>query len=196
MEGQKAIFVPVLFSSIAGQPGQGGGSRGKRCQKELALSWKLPSGPHTFSALLPAIPVTKRKLESQVKTKHSTNFLLCFFCCWQTKAFDILQAETIFNNSHLLIHIPGYMKGHTALSALIINLIVLSKYQLSRIFTEDMIPPVTPSSQTAQKQNNWRTLWTLLWESCFFCNTWILTSVQIRSTACMFHLWICQKLKD
>lgn len=73
----------------------------------------------------------------------------------------MLQAETIFNNSHLLIHMLGYMKGHTAHSALIINLIMLSKYQLSRIFTEDTISPVTASSQRAQKQNNQSALRTL-----------------------------------
>lgn len=66
-------------------------------------------------------------------------------------AFGMLQAEK-FLISHLRIHILGYMKGHTAHSAFIINLIMLSKYQLSWIFTEDTIPPVTPSSQTAQKE--------------------------------------------
>lgn len=80
----------VLFLKPSGRPNahfhfqfyfhQLQGNKKKKCQKEFAFPWELPSIPHTFSQpSLPGIPVSKRKLKTQITTKHSTNILVMLF---------------------------------------------------------------------------------------------------------------------
>lgn len=151
----------------------------------LKHSWRSESHFHTSFLFINCRTIKKKKPKGvcpSLKTlKWSSHYLSACHSCTQVKdsgknktfykfvmpsvlllqisqSCNMLQAESIFNNSHLLVHILGYIRGHAAHLALIINLIMLSKYQLSRIFTEDKISPVTLSSQTAQKLNNQRTL--------------------------------------
>lgn len=144
--GQKATFIPVFFSLIAGQPEK---KNAKRSLPFLKLSRGL-----TLSTCRSC-----KQVKDSGENKTFYKFVMPSFLLLQmSQSCNMLQAESFFNNSHLLVHILGYIRGHTAHLALIINLIMLSKYQLSRIFTEDTISPVTLSSQTAQKLNNERTL--------------------------------------